>query len=721
MVNTMSAVNVDKNRAEFFESIFGTHEGYICIAAARPTSRVFTEAYFEWPKDVARMMRHINEMSGGHNVWFCAQLLDEPKRLKENVGLCYALWADLDACSPYEIVPRPPVVLSSSDDRWQALWPLTRGIEPVIAEDYSRRIAFAYKDQGVDQGGWDLTQLLRVPFTYNYKYPHRPLVQMELELETQYDPKLFRDNYDHVPNFSINWTEAPERSLNGDTVMAHYRPKLEQYMVDMYANEPAPNADWSAILWKFMSCMFEIGMDVGEVYAVASQAACNKFLRDGKPERLWPDVLRAQAAHEATRTVSPVHNLPDFDIDRDIVSSFVEDYADWACTLTDAPREYHEAAAFIILSSLLASSLQVETSVGNIKTNLWVLILGETTLTRKTTAMKLAVRLIGEVDDEILLATSEGSVEGIMAAMQLRPHRASLFYRDEVAGMFKATTRKDYLSGMLESFTQLYDGENFKRILRKEVINVKEPVFIFFGGGIKDAALAALQEEHLTSGFIPRFLWVIGESKIGNLKPLGPRTDHSREAEGQIVARLRRLYQTYTNTQTITIGDQQVEVPLKVTAELTDKAWELYNLFDTTFAEWAHGQTQRNILMPVMSRTAISCLKMAALVAASRQEPSIDGRITVTDIDIAHAIKYVHSWMPHTIEVIRDAGVTAAESLLQRMLGSIKRRPGISRSELMRSFHLTKREMDNIQDTLRERMLIRVEKDGRQQNHYPTD
>ena len=714
-------VNTDKQRAEFFESIFGAHEGYICIAAARATSRVFTETYFEWPKDIAKMMRHLNEIAGGHNVWFCAQLLETPKRVKENVGLCYALWADLDTCNPYEIVPRPPVVLQSSDDRWQALWPLTTGLEPVIAEDYSHRIAYAYKDQGADQAGWDLTQLLRVPYTFNYKYPSRPIVQMELDLETKYEPKLFRDNYDHVPFGSVNWTEAPERVLNADTVLAQYRPRLQQYMIDMYADEPSPNADWSAILWKLMSCMFEIGMNTNEVYAVATTAACNKFLRDGKPERLWPDVLRAHAAFESTRIVSPVQTLPDFELNYDILPSFVEEYADWACTLTDAPREYHEASAFIILSAILSSSLEVESSIEDTKTNLWVLILGETTLTRKTTAMKLAVRIINEIDEDILLATTEGSVEGIMDAMQLRPHRAALFYRDEVAGMFKATARRDYLSGMLEAFTKLYDGDDFKRLLRKEIINVKDPVFIFFGGGIKEATLAAMQEEHLTSGFIPRFLWVIGETTPDQLQPLGPRSPHALEIEGQITSRLRILYATYNKTQTITIGEQQVDVPLSVKAELTDKAWELYNNFHNMFVSWAHGQTQRDILLPIMSRTSINCLKMAALIAASQQDPSITGRITVSELDMAHAIKYVRSWMPHTIEVIRDAGVSSAETLLQRVLLGIQRRPGISRSELMRNYRLSAREMTAMQDTLRERMLVRVEKDGRQENHYPTD
>lgn len=717
----VATVNTDKVRAEFFESIFGAHEGYVCIAHAKATKRAFIETYFQWPKDIAKMMAHISKVQAGHNVWFCAQLLDKPKRVKENVGECYALWADLDECPPTEIVPRPPIILSSSLDRWQAFWPLTKGVEPAIAEDYSHRIAYAYKDKGVDQSGWDLTQLLRVPFTYNYKYGDHPVIDVELELGVRYDPKLFRNDFDHVPSFSLDWVEPPDRLLNAETIIAKYRPRLEKYMLDMYADEPSENADWSAVLWKLMSCLFETGMDREEVYSVASTAACNKFQRDGKPERLWPDVLRAEAAFEATRIVKPVPSLPDFELGRITRSTFIEDYARWAETLSDAPREYHEAAAFIILSSILASSLEVETSVENFKTNLWVLILGETTLTRKTTAMRNAVRIIGEIDEDILLATDEGSIEGIMDAMQQRPHRASLFFRDEIAGMFKSMIRKDYLSGMLEGFTKLYDGDNFKRLLRKEVINVREPVFIFFGGGIKNATFASLREEHLTSGFVPRFLWVIGETTPDKLRPLGKRTEVSMEGENKIIAQLRELYTAYNKIQIIDIAGQPVEIPAKVIAELTDEAWELYNDFDSTHIEWASQQTQRDLIMPVMSRTSVNCLKMAALIAASHQEPTVDGRITVQVDDIAHAIKYVKHWMPYTIEVIRDAGVTANEAILQRILQSIRNNPGIARSTLMRNHRLSAREMQTIQDTLRERMQIRMEKDGRQELHYATE
>jgi hypothetical protein len=198
---------------------------------------------------------------------------------------------------------KPSVVLKSSADRWQAFWTLTEGVGPFVAEDYSHRIAYAYRDKGVDPSGWDLTQLLRVPFTFNYKYPGRPIVELDLNNGIQYSPKQFEDEFEAVPNFSVDWVEPPQRSLNAETVLHKFMPLIDDYVMEMYNNEPTEDADWSAILWKFMQCLFDVGMDKDEVYSVANTAACNKFQRDGKPERLWHDVLRAAKGRESSHTV----------------------------------------------------------------------------------------------------------------------------------------------------------------------------------------------------------------------------------------------------------------------------------------------------------------------------------------------------------------------------------------------------------------------------------
>jgi hypothetical protein len=112
---------------------------------------------------------------------------------------------------------------------------------------------------------------------------------------------------------------------------------------------------------------------------------------------------------------------------------------------------------------------------------------------------------------------------------------------------------------------------------------------------------------------------------------------------------------------------------------------------------------------------------MASLLAALRQEPDVDETIKVEADDIHHAIYYVKKWLPYTLEVLRDVGVGHNEAVLQKVYESIKRTPGVSRSTLMRNHRLMAQEMKGIQDTLRERMMIRVEKRGKAELHYAMD
>src|SRR6201999_3023795 len=97
--------------------------------------------------------------------------------------------------------------------------------------------------------------------------------------------------------------------------------------------------------------------------------------------------------------------------------------------------------------------------------NLWFMILGDTTLTRKTTAMDLAVDLLMDVDPDVILAT-DGSIEGLMQGLSTRPKRPSIFLRDEFSGLLEMMTKWDYYAGMAEVLTKLYDGKMQKRILK---------------------------------------------------------------------------------------------------------------------------------------------------------------------------------------------------------------------------------------------------------------
>jgi hypothetical protein len=112
----------------------------------------------------------------GRDVYFCAHLLTRPRRIKENAADVRALWGELDGADMPNGEYKPTAVVESSPGHYHCYWGLADTIPAPAAEDLNARLAYAI---GADPSGFDLTQLLRVPFTTNNKYPEAPTVRVE--------------------------------------------------------------------------------------------------------------------------------------------------------------------------------------------------------------------------------------------------------------------------------------------------------------------------------------------------------------------------------------------------------------------------------------------------------------------------------------------------------------------------------------------------------------
>jgi hypothetical protein len=167
-----------------------------------------------------------------YNVYFCVNLLTKKERKKDNCQRSSILWADLDSCNPDTIdkIP-PPIVIRSSPGRWQAIWRMTTQIPAYQAEDYSRRIAYSL---GADVSGWDLTQLLRIPLTLNFKYDTPAVVELQRALETKAPPLIFEGipaTIKRGQGFDILEVPMPENgntAQNADQVIYKYGPLLQR-------------------------------------------------------------------------------------------------------------------------------------------------------------------------------------------------------------------------------------------------------------------------------------------------------------------------------------------------------------------------------------------------------------------------------------------------------------------------------------------------------------
>lgn len=725
----MQVINVsadtDRLRELFLRQLFGDHTGYVCIAYATKARKDFREEFFMWPKESDKVLKLVNDVYQGHNVWICPHLFFERKRKKETVKLTPNSWSDLDTCDPKDLLVEPTLLVESSPGRWQAYWSYEKPVDSDDAENISQRIAYKHADEGADRSGWDLTQLLRMPMTYNYKYATTPIVTVIEANRKRYRLQDFAEHYPQVEGFSYLDIDMPAATdlPDHEELLAHYKYKVNPLVWRLYGE--TPTGSWSEPLWQLQMMLFEAGLSREEVFSISRFAACNKYDRDGTNIRmLWKEVCRASARHEAnTHALMPkdyienplITNEERASIEGD--DTFIERYITWAKSLGDAAPQYHQAGAFIVLSSLLAGNVQLPTSFGVVKPNLWFMILADTTLTRKSTAMDIAMDLVMEIDDDVLMAT-DGSIEGLLTSLSTRPGKPSVFLRDEFSGLLEMITKKDYYAGMPEFLTKLYDGKMQKRILRKESIEVRDPCLIVFAGGIKNKITSLLSFEHVSSGFMPRFVFITAESDITRVRPLGPPTDWTDSNRSAILDEIADLAAHYKTDIEMTVKDSKVSwsVPRKFDAKLSPEAWFRYNTLEQQLLDSGIHSTRPEIMTPVGDRLAKSILKAAVLLAASRQRSET---LSVEVEDIIRAAAYGESWRMYGREVMESVGKGGLERRLDQILAAVNREPGIPRSKIMQTYHLTAREMNMMIETLEQRALITRERRGRGEILHP--
>jgi hypothetical protein len=161
-------------RGKFFAAVLGTDSGYLCLAKKTPGTNNLEQKFFWYPGELDDALAWIDKYVARFDLYFCPHLLSRKARNKDAVTETVPLlWADLDPCHPSKCKVAPSVAWETSPKRYQALWYLEKSIDKWDAEALSHAIAIAHKEDGCDQGGWDLTQLLRIPFTWNFKPGYR--------------------------------------------------------------------------------------------------------------------------------------------------------------------------------------------------------------------------------------------------------------------------------------------------------------------------------------------------------------------------------------------------------------------------------------------------------------------------------------------------------------------------------------------------------------------
>ncbi len=262
---------------------------------------------FRWPNDRAEIRQYLEaHLASGHDTYWCPNLFEFPVRRSDVAMDEHALWADLDEADPREIHDYPPTIAwESSPGRFQALWLAGEGDFQGASWPGNENQRLTYL-LGADLGGWDTTQLLRLPGWPNFK-PDRveanggkpPKGRLLWSAGPSYTVDDFHDLPEVRGAVSSELTEALEAEVDGIDrlkVLARLKLKLNHTARDLL-NAKEVSGDRSAQMWYLMRCLADAGGTTTEIVSIVRPGVWNKFAgRADEMKRLIAEASKAVAS-----------------------------------------------------------------------------------------------------------------------------------------------------------------------------------------------------------------------------------------------------------------------------------------------------------------------------------------------------------------------------------------------------------------------------------------
>lgn len=267
--------------------------GYVALPRKND---LWTEKIYKYPEEREKIQIWIDEsIEKSYNIYWCPTVLSEPQRIRENIPQMNVLYADLDEINPSDLPNdlRPSVAWQTSTDRYAAIWHLDKYVSADKAEDLNKRLTYFV---GADKGGWDLTQVLRIPGLPNHKYTPAQEGKLLWDEPKKYNIKHFSKLPEIKMNITTEVEDIEELKTSVNEIVYKYMDKLSNKALKLLltpTNELV-TSDRSTTLWELECMLFEAGMNRNEVYTIVKNSVWNKFSgRKDEQRRLLSEVDKA--------------------------------------------------------------------------------------------------------------------------------------------------------------------------------------------------------------------------------------------------------------------------------------------------------------------------------------------------------------------------------------------------------------------------------------------
>jgi len=396
---------------------------------------------------------------------------------------------------------------------------------------------------------------------------------------------------------------------------------------------------------------------------------------------------------------------------------FLADYIAYGASRTDAAYELHEAAGLVLLAAATPNvRAMLAPYPGGLGTNLYVLCIGDSTHSRKSTVQAIANDLHDAVIPNGRLAEL-ASPEALIEELAARPADACTWYVDEMADLLDKLHHAKHLAGLRGLLLTVYAGRDYryarhsKRDRHGDKIEDQDEIrapHVSVLGATTPAVFDILTSADIRSGLLPRFAIVMPQSKPPRMPFYGPKGwDENRRAP--LAGALHRLYSWAKS------GPRGVR--------FAPSALERLDAFAADLEHEAAGLDES--ARPMLHRLAPMALKVAMLLAAGHSTTPEREDLGVSIAEAEAAVTIATRWRADAGTFASRIGETEFERIVARCLRLFHAKasrttahatPHVSRRVIAQQVHVAKRVLDDVEGTLQDRGEIhvsRIEAPGR--------
>lgn len=390
-------------------------------------------------------------------------------------------------------------------------------------------------------------------------------------------------------------------------------------------------------------------------------------------------------------------------------AGYIRDYVEYAIQCTDAPPLYHILAATAVVSAAISPHVDLIFQEEIHPLHLFILLVGDSSESRKTSAIKRAVRVAEPVfgrqsglGDRLWWPTIS-SPEGIIEELIREPNRLMLL--SEWTDMQRLSGRAGYWQHGQELWNLVYDAQDMVRARSKEKRSIQRPRVTILGASTPSLIDHATQPIDWDGGKMARYL-------MGCMtRPDGKFMEASLDLP-DLVSKLRGRLSELISSRPPTYGAGPVTI--------SPGAWDLMRAWQRD--DWwldLKARAPRH-LKPSFARAPEHLFRISSVYACSMSYPFK----VVVDVDCMQAAIKLTEWcfdsMVSTMSLLSSDEGTPIAKVLAVLAASGT--DGATRASLLKATGVTSRQLNEALGTLGEREELKSRNawsaDGRAQTRY---